>query len=254
MLLFGSFSEDETRSLLLKQTSGGNKTPVPKKQLQFGSLNYVTGGSSVGIISESSKSLNSPKAPDRAPSSGSHKSYGVNEVNIVNDNLPAVSQKAPDSIISSDSHKCTGVNSVDIVRDNLSSVSGAIKGNRSFVDPSFGPSNIINEKEVKDNVSYSTPDDVDGSLNQFANLKLDGSDNENLNHVNKNGGLGQDSKKASNGHVSLLKDLLPRGLINSGNLCFLNATVQALLSCAPFVQLLQELRTREIPKVSIIIP
>ncbi|PQQ11380.1 ubiquitin carboxyl-terminal hydrolase 24-like [Prunus yedoensis var. nudiflora] len=43
--------------------------------------------------------------------------------------------------------------------------------------------------------------------------------------------------------------LVPRGLINSGNLCFLNATLQALLSCSPFVQLLQELRTRKVPKV-----
>ncbi|XP_076939513.1 ubiquitin carboxyl-terminal hydrolase 24-like [Bidens hawaiensis] len=38
--------------------------------------------------------------------------------------------------------------------------------------------------------------------------------------------------------------LLPRGLINSGNMCFLNATLQALLSCSPVVQLLQGIRTR----------
>ncbi|XVE69524.1 hypothetical protein DITRI_Ditri09bG0159000 [Diplodiscus trichospermus] len=45
------------------------------------------------------------------------------------------------------------------------------------------------------------------------------------------------------------KTLLPRGLINSGNLCFLNATLQALLSCSRFVRLLQQLRLRNIPKV-----
>ncbi|KAI3716682.1 hypothetical protein L1987_67724 [Smallanthus sonchifolius] len=44
-------------------------------------------------------------------------------------------------------------------------------------------------------------------------------------------------------------DLLPRGLVNSGNLCFLNANLQALLACSPFVHLLQELRTRNIPEV-----
>ncbi|KAJ0622968.1 putative ubiquitinyl hydrolase 1 [Helianthus annuus] len=38
--------------------------------------------------------------------------------------------------------------------------------------------------------------------------------------------------------------LLPRGLINSGNMCFLNATLQALLSCSPVVQLLQGIRAR----------
>ncbi|KAJ0616311.1 putative ubiquitinyl hydrolase 1 [Helianthus annuus] len=44
-------------------------------------------------------------------------------------------------------------------------------------------------------------------------------------------------------------ELLPRGLVNSGNLCFLNATLQALLACAPFVHLLQELRMRNIPEL-----
>ncbi|KAL8542181.1 hypothetical protein ACS0TY_003152 [Phlomoides rotata] len=45
------------------------------------------------------------------------------------------------------------------------------------------------------------------------------------------------------------QDILPRGLINSGNLCFLNATLQALLPCSPFVQLLQGLKNHNIPKV-----
>ncbi|CAB4296990.1 unnamed protein product [Prunus armeniaca] len=56
--------------------------------------------------------------------------------------------------------------------------------------------------------------------------------------------------KCLNEPVTVATVLLPRGLINSGNLCFLNATLQALLSCSPFVQLLQELRTRKVPKSS----
>ncbi|KAJ4776147.1 Ubiquitin carboxyl-terminal hydrolase 24 [Rhynchospora pubera] len=44
--------------------------------------------------------------------------------------------------------------------------------------------------------------------------------------------------------------LLPRGLVNTGNMCFLNATLQALLSCSPFVELLQDLHDRAIPKVA----
>lgn len=43
--------------------------------------------------------------------------------------------------------------------------------------------------------------------------------------------------------------LLPRGLINSGNMCFLNATLQALLSCSSVVQLLQGLKARNVDKV-----
>ncbi|XP_071690106.1 ubiquitin carboxyl-terminal hydrolase 24-like [Rutidosis leptorrhynchoides] len=42
--------------------------------------------------------------------------------------------------------------------------------------------------------------------------------------------------------------LMPRGLINSGNMCFLNATLQALLSCSPVVQLLQDSKIQNIPK------
>lgn len=45
------------------------------------------------------------------------------------------------------------------------------------------------------------------------------------------------------------KSIRPRGLINLGNLCFLNATLQALLACSPFVWLLQDLRNRNISKV-----
>ncbi|KAM0947367.1 putative ubiquitinyl hydrolase 1 [Dioscorea sansibarensis] len=35
--------------------------------------------------------------------------------------------------------------------------------------------------------------------------------------------------------------MMPRGLKNPGNLCFINATLQALLSCTPFVQLVRNL-------------
>lgn len=49
--------------------------------------------------------------------------------------------------------------------------------------------------------------------------------------------------------LPIKKELTPRGLINAGNLCFLNATLQALLSCSPFVQLLQRVQFQDIPKV-----
>ncbi|KAK9273904.1 hypothetical protein L1049_018716 [Liquidambar formosana] len=58
-----------------------------------------------------------------------------------------------------------------------------------------------------------------------------------------------DIPKASDVPTANIRDLLPRGLKNLGNLCFLNATLQALLSCSPFVQLLQELRTLNIPEI-----
>ncbi|XP_008775015.2 ubiquitin carboxyl-terminal hydrolase 24-like isoform X2 [Phoenix dactylifera] len=58
-----------------------------------------------------------------------------------------------------------------------------------------------------------------------------------------------DVPETSREKASLATRILPRGLINSGNMCFLNATLQALLSCSPFVQLLQDLRNRDIPKI-----
>ena len=61
----------------------------------------------------------------------------------------------------------------------------------------------------------------------------------------------KDVSQTSSKQEKLPKILMPRGLINSGNLCFLNATLQALLSCSPFACLLQELRNHDIPKVLI---
>lgn len=43
----------------------------------------------------------------------------------------------------------------------------------------------------------------------------------------------------------------PRGLLNTGNSCFANATLQTLLSCPPFVDLLQSIRARAVPQVRV---
>ncbi|KAL2510879.1 Ubiquitin carboxyl-terminal hydrolase 24 [Abeliophyllum distichum] len=55
--------------------------------------------------------------------------------------------------------------------------------------------------------------------------------------------------QASQGPNSIEKKFLPRGLVNLGNLCFLNATLQALLSCSPFFELLHDLRNHNIPEI-----
>lgn len=216
MLLFGSFTEDETRSLRVKKSSAKNEKPVEKNQLQFGSLNSVT--------VESSNLPNSPKAPNSAPLHDSQKFKGVNGVRV---NLPQVTE--------------------------------TIKENGGITNFSIGPSSITSANEVKEHIVCSvTPIVENGTANQFTNLSLDASEAESLKNVLKNGSGGDSSsklfeqnlKKVPNGHAVMhVKDLQPRGLINSGNLCFLSATVQALLACSPFVQLLQELRTRAIPKV-----
>lgn len=215
VLLFGSFSEDETKSLLQKPSSGKNEKPVKKNELQFGSLNSV-------IV----KSTNLPK-----------------------------SSKTPNSTPPADSQKLNGVNSVS---HKLPKVSASIKENGSITNFSVSPSSIISANQVKENEVHSASPLDNGTLNKFTNLNLDVSEAESVKNVCRNGNADdssykladQDVRKASNGHAVMhVKDLLPRGLVNSGNLCFLNSTVQALLACSPFVQLLQELRTRNVPKV-----
>lgn len=57
------------------------------------------------------------------------------------------------------------------------------------------------------------------------------------------------TRNVSGGTEITMKRRQPRGLVNTGNLCFLNATLQALLSCSPFFQLLQTLKSRDIPEV-----
>jgi len=217
MLLFGSFTEDETRSLLSKQSSEKNEKSVEKNQLQFGSLNSVTVKSN-SLQNSSKTSVNAPP---------------------------------------SESQKCNGVKNVS---DNSSKVSGAIKENGSITNFSPSPRSTSSVNEVEKNANCFTLLDEDGPSNKFKNLSLGASETENLKNVQKTGS-GDDSSlkfsnreppKAPNGNADLpVKDILPRGLINSGNLCFLNATVQALLSCSPFVHLLQQLRTRNLPKVSL---
>ncbi|KAK1402855.1 hypothetical protein POM88_002460 [Heracleum sosnowskyi] len=80
-------------------------------------------------------------------------------------------------------------------------------------------------------------------------MRNEGSDLRSVNGTS-HGGLQKQCRKASAGPAKMVVDLRPRGLINSGNLCFLNAALQALLSCSPLVKLLLELRNRSISKVN----
>eukprot|EP00252_Welwitschia_mirabilis_P001757 TRINITY_DN11699_c0_g1_i1.p1 TRINITY_DN11699_c0_g1~~TRINITY_DN11699_c0_g1_i1.p1 ORF type:complete len:609 (-),score=128.46 TRINITY_DN11699_c0_g1_i1:109-1935(-) len=64
-------------------------------------------------------------------------------------------------------------------------------------------------------------------------------------HISVNGF----APKAFEGTKQVKQKLQPRGLINPGNLCFLNSVLQAFLSCSPFVELLQSLKVHTIPEV-----
>ncbi|XP_050154099.1 ubiquitin carboxyl-terminal hydrolase 24-like isoform X1 [Malus sylvestris] len=222
LLVFGSFSEDETRSLLLKQSPGKAEKPVEKNVLQFGSINFVSPKSSGEFNGESSGQKSSLKAPTKSqPLSSLNKQNEVKAVTAADNNLPA-------STATPTENGCT---------DNYVNVSAHSNG----------------VKEVTtDNVfltSLPVSKDEGGLSNQFSSLELQNREQNGCVDELSVSKIKGELQKASNAPVTVSKILLPRGLINSGNLCFLNATLQALLSCFPFVQLLQELRTLEVPKV-----
>ncbi|KAM1412981.1 hypothetical protein ACFXTO_025640 [Malus domestica] len=91
LLVFGSFSEDETRSLLLKQSPVKAEKPVEKNVLQFGSINFVSAKSSVQFNDESSGQKSSLKASTKLQPLSSFKQDEVKAVKAVDGNLPASS-------------------------------------------------------------------------------------------------------------------------------------------------------------------
>ena len=230
--------------MLLKKSSGKAEKPVEKKELQFGSVDFDAEKSLVGLHGESSRQLDSPKGPNGLPSSHMpKKDNGLRSVKILNHNLPGVlgTPKENGSVDSSTSSHVNEADGIDLIslhasqnEDGLSNQFPSLKLQNTEHNGGLGDSSVVVGNDLS---------------NQFPNLKLQ--------NTEQNGGLSDSSvvvanddfQKASNGPVMSCRDILPRGLINSGNLCFLNATLQALLSCSPFVQLLQELRTRNIPKV-----
>ncbi|XVE90783.1 hypothetical protein DITRI_Ditri20bG0104500 [Diplodiscus trichospermus] len=224
VFVFGSFTEDETRSLLLKQSSGNAEKPVEKKELQFGSLNYAAPGSlgsANGDLSNKASSKNEP-------------------VGFLSSTLPIEDGKSRKTATD---HSSTTLHAP---KENGSTKSSSDSSSLSNGIKQLNPENI---DVIPLQLSLNECD----PLNNIQGLKFHVLESESMEGMDENGKADSslvctvqaDSQKAA----TTSKDLLPRGLINSGNLCFLNATLQALLSCSPFVQLLQQLRHRTIPKV-----
>ncbi|ESQ54103.1 hypothetical protein EUTSA_v10025311mg [Eutrema salsugineum] len=87
------------------------------------------------------------------------------------------------------------------------------------------------------------------SLFKASSSKFQALDSEILSSDSSSGSIPRkDNQMVATESLPPIKDFTPRGLINAGNLCFLNATLQALLSCSPFVQLLQGIQLQNIPK------
>lgn len=221
VLVFGSFTEDETRSLL-SQSAGAAEKHLGKEKLQFGSLNVATGrsvGSNNGAVR---RQLGSADGPISFESSN----FIPKDENIT--------EKSKDFVPNVLEHpKENGC----VVKYNENSI--LCNGVKDL------------EKDDFDFCSLHISHDEGGPLHLSPSLKFHVLDSEIL--KNRDGLTActskKNSEKALNGPVAIVRNIIPRGLINTGNLCFLNSTLQALLSCSPFVQLLQDLRLWTIPEV-----
>ena len=213
MFNFGSFTEEEIKSL--------QKQPAKNTiEITFGSLDAAT-LRSVGIFNTQ---LTEPDYSKELPS--------VKLVSKQNDEKPLCIVENPtrSGPINVEANGNTSkVNSGQYISAGYSKPS---QGEEAFSSESI--SNLSNHSNLKQHVQ--------GNATQLSTSSASGGDDQPGSKGNVNG--------VSNGPAVAARQLLPRGLINLGNLCFLNATLQALLSCSPFVQLLQELRCRDIPEVT----
>lgn len=226
VLLFGSFTEDETKSLLGKQSPGKVKKPVEKTELRFGSLNFGTGITFGNFDTTLNTQLDSANGNVTFHSKSSVKKE--KDVKISNKGDGVLGSPRENGSIGNSSHGSFPNNGVDILKTESIDVTSL-----HLSEKEDGPASPLQSS------TYHVPDNED-----IKDGDQDGTSNNSSIHVRK-----KDVWKATDGPLPAVKSLLPRGLINTGNLCFLNATLQALLSCSPFVELLQELRIRDIPKV-----
>lgn len=226
VLVFGSFTEDETKSLLGKQSPGKVEKPVEKIELRFGSLNFGTGIT----FGNFDTTLNTQLASANGNVTSQSKSLVMKEkdVKVAKEGDGVLGSPRENGSIGNSSHGSSLSNGVDVLKTesiDLTSLHLSEKEDGPASPLQSSSFHVLDSEGIKDG-------DHDGTTNDSSI------------HVRK-----EDVWKANDGPLPAVKSLLPRGLINTGNLCFLNATLQALLSCSPFVQLLQELRIRDIPKV-----
>lgn len=218
VFLFGSFTEDEIKSLLNQPSGCDDNKHVEEK-----------------VLVNSSKLV-----PD----------LSVGSFSAVSDSQPASSKER----VGSDSsttlkeqkaghEKPEADNLVTEIKQNGDVHNGYyINGHEgSAMVHNIDLSNLcMSEDEGKViNKLSSTTGRVDDALLNKGNLYGTTS------HSAKSAHSEQAPSEVSGGPLDVA-GLLPRGLINSGNLCFLNATLQALLSCSPFVELLVKLRIHSI--------
>ncbi|KAK1294900.1 Ubiquitin carboxyl-terminal hydrolase 24 [Acorus calamus] len=245
--IFGSFTEDELRTLQMRSVENG-VCPAPATQIKFGTLDFEAVCSSVKCTADPKISDPSPKAKDIQMSKPIKESSscknGKPRVRVDSLKVPGKVQlnggvknftSISDGLSEKQSGSLTEKSDNEKDRVDLSSISISSENGTVNVELLTNPQlSDVEDGKTKDSSPSATQDS--GEIEKV-DWQID---------VNSK----EDVQKISGNQGASAKSLLPRGLINSGNLCFLNATLQALLSCSPFAQFLQDLRSRNIPKTS----
>lgn len=232
MVLFGDFTEAETRKFQGKPNNIP-VAPIKNEGFRFGSLDFP----SIGLL-ESPFVNNQPISPVKP---GADENSTTTAGMVFNNNLlpdtNVHANGAPKSSIPSANgapiklEKPVKKNKVkkdlpEVQTNGVQSVNGVA----SFFEPKLVVTPKNEKKESKDLLAKVQEN---GVKVESAAINYD---------VTADVVLKNEKKPHST-------TLLPRGLVNTGNTCFLNASLQALLSCSPFVEFLQDLRDRTVPKV-----
>ncbi|CAN0863576.1 Ubiquitin carboxyl-terminal hydrolase 24 [Linum grandiflorum] len=218
LLVFGSFTEDEIKALSVNKSAEKAESSVEKKEVQVQSSKPTSGISFGEFRCELNREVDSSKG----------KSVIQNGNSVEHKDVKAVDEttKTP-----APGYPQTGKID-DATRE--ASLSNGVKG---LMKDGVGSSGLL-ASQLDNGPPITNPWN-----SKFRVLDSEAVTSSVVDVKKENG------QKPPNGAVAPSKRFIPHGLVNSGNLCFLNATLQALLSCSPFTRLLQELRSRDIPKV-----
>ncbi|CAH2077416.1 unnamed protein product, partial [Thlaspi arvense] len=238
VFLFGSFTEHETRSLLEQKPIKALQNHKDKSVggIQFGSLNISAKNSSVNTNGELKKGQADVTVKSR-PSS-SHKEDKTIHSAGLQKKLDAPRPSSSDNDAKLPSIHSSGV--PQHVEEN-----GVIKE----VSERKSLNNGVAMKKDPGFDKLSVSDGESDSFYKASGSKFQALDSEFSSSDSSSGSIARKNNQiVPSESLPPIKDFTPRGLINAGNLCFLNATLQALLSCSPFVQLLQGIQLQDIPK------
>ncbi|CAL1394540.1 unnamed protein product [Linum trigynum] len=227
LLVFGSFTEDETKSWMQQKSAAKAQKDVGKKDSQF-QLSKPASGITFGDFSCELNREEGYVTGNAGLRSG--KSVDNKDFRTLNETHETPGHAHPQEngridATTNEQFLSHGVKDLAIKSVSLISSPASQHENGAVTSPRNSKFHVLDDETVMDMHLHATVD--------YSVL-----------HVEKENG-----QNPTNGSIAPVRNLLPHGLVNSGNLCFLNATLQALLSCSPFTQLLQELRIRDIAKV-----